>query len=219
MSTLHPDTASARVSLLGCASYGTPFGNFKSNGGRDTLVTDRERIEFYLRVPSFKVIQLDANDKVVANSEEEKVSKAPQNGPIKVTKMQVKGDGWGEVEMQDEAAEKSRAEQQAAADAIEKEWLEEESKADPAPALDDDEIEAQREVEQNEALRIAGEDKSADLPETKSGIMDEVFSPRWTPRMGKKRLAAVLESRTGKPTPSNVGKRDIVKALEALDEE
>ena len=201
---LHEKTVKAIVSLHGCVSIGTPFGKFKSDRGRPKSITDLKAIAYYLTVPKFKVVQKDAEGNTLSDTEVERKPRAI--APIKVSKLR-ETDGWREMDLQDPAREEYQAKLNRTASEQEAAWLQEEQ-----------EKERDRKAE-NQALKDASDPKDTSSASEPDGIHDEVFSPRWTAKMGAPRLQEIYEGRTGEKLDEKLSKRKLIGLLNGLDQE
>lgn len=202
MAKLHEDFDHAQVALVGCVSHGSSFGTFRSKNGRRQTVMDAKAVAYYLTIPKFKVIQYDANGKVLSNSEEER--KPKNKKPTREVKANIQGDGWGEMEMQDEKGDAARAEMKAQVEDLERAWLEEEL--------------GQKKPETSDAKEELKSERPADQEELGKEILSEVFGAGWKPGMGRTKLHELYEQRTGETLEGKPKKRELIAMHEALDE-
>ena len=211
MAKLHPDTVYGNVTLLKGTSMSNRAGHFKLQKAR--LIDNLEHVAWLKPKPAFQVQELDADMNVVEDSLEKRRPKPA--GPTKVVKLGDVGDGWGDLEMKDKAAEEEHARATKAVADMEAEWLKEQEslKEQPEEEKAPEQPEEKKVDPANSLTSYAPEDKGSE----EAAVQAEVFQEKWDPKMRVPRLAEFLEARGIDST--GMLKREMVKALEASDEE
>ncbi len=222
MKKLNPKTVSARVKLIKGASLSNRAGRFEA--GKTRSINDLELIAWLKPKPAFQVLELDKDGRVVSDSSE---ARRPKQKAQKIVKLKQKGDGWGEIELDDKKAEEGRAEQERQWAETEAAWAEEAARSEVKKG----EAEEQKveEVFKDPASELGEypKPKTNSVEEQMEKVLDEVFpAPApikaldWDPSMKVAQLKDVLESRgVNKEETKGLLKSQLISMLEATDED